>query len=559
MNIQRVCNMFFVICLAFLLTINNILTQSEVNFICKSGHLLDGIEKVCDGIRDCYDGTDEIVEFCGHTICPAGFFRCNYGACIPRLKKCNGIQDCVDSSDETNCGRKSKSCERNEFNCGYDEDDIDSYRYCIDSSKICDGIPDCSNGADENKTICMNDLCPEKSFRCGYGGCISDTVLCDGYFDCLDGTDESNELCITLKCPKCTNSMVSCPAFGENTIQSNRISKQCIWNGREMPCTQHISPGTKVTYACKDNFKPKTSKDFNNVWNLCQADATWLRDFLECIPNCGRLEAEVPSISNKLSQTRPWHASIFLDENKQTPKYICAGTLISESVIMTAAHCVWKFNVEDLRIVFGNIMTEYEDGSDLFVRHYTVARVIVHETYLDQFANFGSDIALIEMSKPVEIDEINSPVCINWNLDDITSHIKGEEMGTVIGLGTFENATIGTSLRVTRMPIISNQQCVDRQPPAFRKYVTFTNFCAGWANGTGVCNGDSGAGLTIHKSDGKHYLEGIVSVSPRKQSTDQCDPNQYTIFTKVGIYVKWIENHLKQINERYNPQLSSQT
>ncbi|XP_031621148.1 modular serine protease-like [Contarinia nasturtii] len=547
--------MFLLQFLAFLLTITIVLTQSEVNFICKSGHLLSGIERVCDGIAQCYDGSDELIDFCAHTLCPPEYFRCNYGACVPRSKKCNGIRDCVDLSDETNCGRKQDSCSPTEFYCGDNGDDTDSYEYCIESSKICDQQHDCWNGADEDKTICENALCPEKTFRCRYGGCISETVLCDGFYDCLDGSDESQELCIILKCPKCTKFLVSCPPFVEQNIVSKRLLKKCMWNGRQLPCAQSILPGTKVTYACKDNFKPKSTKDLSNDWNLCQADGTWLRDILKCKPDCGRLSAGIPLITNeeKLPQTMPWHASIYVVENVSKPKYICGATLISEAVVVTVAHCVWKYKAEDLRIVMGNLKSEFEDPDDFLARYFEVRDIFVHEIYLDQFANYGSDIALLELLKAVEIDEVIAPVCIDANFDSVND----EELGMVVALSMIDNSNASRSLHIKSIPIISHQKCVERQTSEFRKYLSITKFCAGWANGTSVCNGDSGAGLTIRKSDGRHYLQGIVSISPRKQSTDHCDPNQYTIFTKVGIYVKWIENYLKHINERYNPQLST--
>lgn len=551
----KVFGMFALALLTFFLSITEILTLYQMQFICKSGHLLSGIEQVCDGRADCYDGSDEIAELCARTLCPPEYFRCHYGACIHRSKKCNGILDCADSSDETNCGRKPNSCNPTEFNCGYHEDAAETYRYCIDGSKICDGTWDCVNGADENKTICENELCPEKSFRCKYGGCVSERVLCDGFYDCIDGSDESRELCFVLKCPKCLNIVVTCPSLVENNINSNRVSKKCEWNGREIPCTHSILPGTRVTYSCKDHFRPKTPKDRSNDWNLCQADGTWLRDILQCEPDCGQFIADMPLITSdwQLPQTMPWHASIFAVEKNQQPKYICGGSLISEMVIVTAAHCVWKSKAGDLIVALGNVKTIYNDPDDYLARYYNVREIMTYVTYLDILSNYASDIALIELSQSVEIDNLIAPVCIDWNLDDINANTQADvEIGFTVSIN---NKTEHRDLHVTKMPIASHQKCVDSQPLESRKFLTFTKFCAGWANGTSVCNGDSGAGLSVLRSDGRYHLKGIVSISPRKELTDRCDPNQYTIFTKVGIYVKWIENYLKHINERDNPLL----
>lgn len=542
----------------FSLAITRIWSQSQVNFICNSGDLLNGMDQVCDGKNDCYDGSDELVDLCQHTFCPLNYFKCNYGACIQRSKKCDGIRNCVDGSDEANCGRKQNSCAPTEFNCGTDGDDTDSYHYCIDASKLCDSSIDCINGADENQMICNNTLCPMNSFRCNYGGCVSESVLCDGFFDCYDGSDESQDLCISLKCPKCAN-FISCPTFIESNIQSQRIRIKCEWNARLMSCTEFLLPGTKVTYACKDHFKPKSVKDSSNDWNLCQADGTWLRDVLECKPDCGRWHSvKIPLIANnwKLPEAVPWHASLYIVENNQMPKFICGATLISETVIITAAHCVSMMKINDLRISLGNLQPEYEHSDDFAARFYTAHDIIIHPTYLGAIGNYGSDIALIEIAGIVEIDEHISPICINWDSDDISTHLENESLGFVVGLGSVNNTPSGFQL--TKMPIIDNQKCIARQPIEFKKLLTFTTFCAGRGNETTVCNGDSGAGLIIPNPNdsNRYYLQGIVSSMSRKLSTDHCDPNQYTVFTKVAIYAQWIENHLKRINKRFHSQLN---
>jgi Low-density lipoprotein receptor domain class A len=92
---------FFVI---FLLN----LTQSS-NFFCQNGESI-GANKICDGISDCVDSSDERKELCFSTICETNQFKCHYGGCVHRDKFCNKIKDCVDGSDETNCGKLNGSC-----------------------------------------------------------------------------------------------------------------------------------------------------------------------------------------------------------------------------------------------------------------------------------------------------------------------------------------------------------------------------------------------------------------------------------------------------------------
>lgn len=71
--------------------------------------------------------------------------------------------------------------------------------------------------------------------------------------------------------------------------------------------------------------------------------------------------------------------------------------------------------------------------------------------------------------------------------------------------------------------------------------------------GTALCNGDSGGGLVFPSKDLSSWtLQGVVSLSPRKQSTFFCDPTKYTVFTKVGFYVKWIKYVLNTIHDIHN-------
>lgn len=99
-----------------------------------------------------------------------------------------------------------------------------------------------------------------------------------------------------------------------------------------------------------------------------------------------------------------------------------------------------------------------------------------------------------------------------------------------------ENDTFSEDLRVATVKIISDEECQESHVKDFRKYLTYTSFCAGWANGTGPCNGDSGGGLVFQIPNSTVWeIHGIVSISPRRLGTAFCDPHFYTIFTKVNI------------------------
>nr|XP_022904311.1 modular serine protease-like [Onthophagus taurus] len=145
-------------------------------------------DKLCDGLVDCIDGSDETAEKCSKIQCPYYSFQCTYGPCINRNKICDGVKDCADNSDENGefCVATS-SCGPMKFRCSSNE--------CIDVFLICDGRKDCKDGSDEIEETCRTTYCPSSFFKCKYGACVAKTADCNGVEECADGSDE-------IKCSK---------------------------------------------------------------------------------------------------------------------------------------------------------------------------------------------------------------------------------------------------------------------------------------------------------------------------------------------------------------------
>ncbi|XP_044736927.1 modular serine protease-like [Chrysoperla carnea] len=525
------------------------LCQEIPEFICMDGTVMK-LKDVCNGKLDCADGTDEIKDLCYHIICPKNMYRCHYGACVPTSARCNGTPECADKSDESQCGRTKNSCDMKEFRCLSNE--------CIPLELLCDGKTDCKDGSDESKNTCEELPCPPHSYHCRHGGCIHFDSRCDGVPDCIDGSDESEALCRSLKC-----STGSCPIDGQlkcPPILSNRMSAVCqVKEGPKkglIACNKPMPPSTIVRYECKQYYIPSSKLQQNNTQMICQADGTWNRDMLKCDPDCGKTDLPaIPLIVHGqiAEQGRwPWYAALFtLEDGKWI--FWCGGSLISELVIVTAGHCVWKVPPDTMKVALGKYNSDLNTNNEN-AQIREIKKIIIQPSYQDQIGNYGSDIAVIILSSPVKFDSHVRPVCIDWNLHDISAHLKEYSMGHIVGMGLTEDETFSGILRKTKLPVVSNEECMRHQKRDFRKYITYTAFCAGWRNGTGVCNGDSGGGLVFPKStnDKVWVLQGIVSVSPRKTGTSHCDLNFLTVFTKVGLYVNWLSAVLNTVHpERF--------
>ncbi|CAL8077304.1 unnamed protein product [Calicophoron daubneyi] len=124
--------------------------------------------------------------------CPADWFLCRTGSCIPRDRHCDGVQDCPDGTDEIGC---VKQCYPPNIACPSGE--------CITPAMRCDGRRDCRDGFDEEGCAAA---CPSPRFRCGSGECISPGLRCNGRADCRDASDEAD-------CPKqCIPPRIQCPS-----------------------------------------------------------------------------------------------------------------------------------------------------------------------------------------------------------------------------------------------------------------------------------------------------------------------------------------------------------
>ncbi|GBG84109.1 hypothetical protein CBR_g37984 [Chara braunii] len=156
--------------------------------------------KLCDGIPNCKDGSDEAAWYCNNRLCSTPrigeelsmitFFRCDGGRCLRTEAFCNGTKECRDGSDEQNC--QSKPCPEGFRKCK-------DGRTCRYAFAFCNGIRDCPDGSDESSQTCGCDL---KQRLCDDNKtCVPTLKFCDGIQDCPDGSDENRESgCIDLKC-----------------------------------------------------------------------------------------------------------------------------------------------------------------------------------------------------------------------------------------------------------------------------------------------------------------------------------------------------------------------
>ncbi|CAG7687954.1 unnamed protein product [Allacma fusca] len=118
------------------------------------------------------------------TACAAHEATCTNGECIDKSMVCDGDKDCSDGSDEIRCGKRD-DCEPNELRC--------SNKRCIPKTWRCDGDNDCGDNTDELSCTPPppGSPCRYDEFTCTTGNqCVSKMFHCDKENDCTDHSDE---------------------------------------------------------------------------------------------------------------------------------------------------------------------------------------------------------------------------------------------------------------------------------------------------------------------------------------------------------------------------------
>lgn len=217
----------------------------------------------------------------------------------------------------------------------------------------------------------------------------------------------------------------------------------------------------------------------------------------------------------------------------------CGGTLITESWILTAAHCLYNRD-EPLRAVAGT------DNLNFLYRAQirSIERQIIHSKF--DITTYNNDIALLKVNQPFNLRSSFSHVgvvCLEPSLD-----LLAYDIVTISGFGSraFHEKT-RSHLYETDIAIIDQVVC----NKSFGGMITENMLCAGGmiANKRDACSGDSGGPLLMDvadnddpEDDGEHVtLVGVVSFG-----NDCAIKNYPGIYTRTSQYYDWILDNIDE-------------
>ncbi|XP_063992829.1 modular serine protease-like isoform X2 [Diachasmimorpha longicaudata] len=579
------------------------ITCPEYAFRCTYGACVDGDAK-CNKKNDCIDGSDETLPECTEnsvTIttvrpgCTATQFQCGTGQCIHGTAVCDGSPDCADRSDESFTTCQSNQCLPNTFKCAYGA--------CIDGDKKCDGVKNCADGSDEGDAACRGvqpagplgresttwrpypqgptswtptpqTVCPPPpEIPNGYwklhsSQCPNPNDHCQPqvgmtmlpgtplvYF-CNAGhhlTNDANMYCASggrwSHTPRCEE--IRC-----RVLDTPSTKADCNLNGQWSTCAVPVVPGTQADLSCRGAYRREESL-FQRNHVTCNTQGMWEPEPIQCIPVCGTkpsksvkpliVEGWMPNITDF-----PWHGTLYeTNSDNSVKKFICGATVITENLLITAAHCIFdevtkkSKKPEQFLISVGNIYRDYDiDYSPAIeVRKAKVINIFMNCDYQGYDGNHDRDIAILRVQPNLEFRSYLVPICLDTTANSLAINIG--KNGQVAGFGRTSKGPSSSIIRALSVPVVPKNKCIEQANEVNgRNFITSDKFCAGYTNGSSVCNGDSGGGLTF-ETNKLSYLRGIVSSGIGvNDSTGEpiCDNNRYAIYTEVAVYISWIQD-----------------
>lgn len=221
----------------------------------------------------------------------------------------------------------------------------------------------------------------------------------------------------------------------------------------------------------------------------------------------------------------PWQVLIIANGNQQ-----CAGSIIADQWILTAAHCVDGVALSQVRVFSG--ITQVSDRGQAL----PLANVVVHPQWNAQ--TYANDVALIQLAVPITFTERQGPIALPDGLEGSAWPAAGTP-ATIAGWGaTSTGGSASNVLQQASVTVLAGPG--DGVCGTYGdRFDTLAQICAGVATGgIDACQGDSGGALVV-AVDGRATIAGLVSTGIECALAEY--PGQYT---RVTTYLPWIRQYV---------------
>jgi secreted trypsin-like serine protease len=202
----------------------------------------------------------------------------------------------------------------------------------------------------------------------------------------------------------------------------------------------------------------------------------------------------------------------------------CSGAIITDSWILTAAHCVEDKPVASLQVRAGLGDTTAEP----LLRG--IEQVVIHPRHVQRRLGHDHDLALLRLSGPLSGSGAEVAAIALGKAADLDSTSPGT-MGLVNGKASSDEGS--EVLLVVPVELLSNAEARE----TYRIPISREQIASKPMEGT-TCQADGGSPLVLDTLDGPR-LVGVAS-----EGTGCASPSPPQIYTRVSSYLEWIDSEV---------------
>ncbi len=222
-------------------------------------------------------------------------------------------------------------------------------------------------------------------------------------------------------------------------------------------------------------------------------------------------------------QTAPW--TVYVQDQAPAGRFLCTGTIVDASHILTAAHCVFD---EAGRMALPSALSVRAGVSNFSAplptdleQDRSVTSFRVHPGYAWTTRLATDDVAVLALASPLDL---SGPGAQAVALPSTSAPFPD---GTAVGLAGFgrQSPTANASGPLSWMTATVDPHGSCGGPDLGVIYADAVILCAA-SPASAACNGDSGSGLVTTDT---HILVGVVSAGP-----SGCGAGSHTLYTYLG-------------------------
>ncbi|KAH8408537.1 hypothetical protein KR215_007129 [Drosophila sulfurigaster] len=222
----------------------------------------------------------------------------------------------------------------------------------------------------------------------------------------------------------------------------------------------------------------------------------------------------------------PYQVGLILQNYTANYTYMwaCGGSLISDTWVLTAAHCTYW--AEKVTVGLGSILNSYP------LIHHTVTKknIVYHENFSNK--TLFNDISLIRIPR-VQFNKFIQAVKLpklKPHPDTYTGH---DSIATGWGLTMNASNNYTDVLQYTQFMIMSVKNC----SASWHSHIPKSNLCVSTKLGNSICYGDSGGPLVDSHSR--------VQIGVSSYVNKGCQTGYPAVFIRVTSYLGWIMRVIK--------------